>query len=69
MIAAGIGIGTVISLTGARVLASFLVGVSPSDPLTFGGILLLLPSVTLVTQGCQRIHAGGAVGGHQARHE
>lgn len=48
MIAAGIAIGTTISLLGARALASFLVGVSPSDPMTFGGVLLLLLGVTLL---------------------
>jgi predicted permease len=48
MIAAGLAIGTAISFVGVRALASLLVGVSPTDPLTFGGVLLLLLGVTLL---------------------
>ena len=48
MIVAGLAIGTTISFVGARALASFLVGVTPSDPVTFGGVLLLLLGVTLL---------------------
>jgi putative ABC transport system permease protein len=48
MIAIGIGIGTVVSFIGARALSSFLIGVSPNDPLTFGAVLLLLLCVALM---------------------
>jgi putative ABC transport system permease protein len=46
-IATGVAIGTVIALVGAKALAGFLVGVSPSDPLTFVGVLALLLAVGL----------------------
>lgn len=48
MIAIGVAIGTVISFIGARALASFLIGISPADPVTFGSVLLLLLSVAVV---------------------
>jgi predicted permease len=48
MIAVGIAIGLAISFVGARALASFLVGVSPSDPVTFIGVLILLLGVALL---------------------
>jgi len=47
MIALGIAIGAAISFVGAKALASFLVGVSPSDPLTFFGVMGLLLLVGL----------------------
>ena len=47
VIALGIGIGTAISFVGAKALGSFLVGVSPSDPLTFFGVIGLLLLVGL----------------------
>jgi predicted permease len=48
MIVFGIAIGLVISYVGARAIASFLVGVSPSDPITFAGVLVLLLGVALL---------------------
>jgi predicted permease len=48
MIAAGVGLGMILALVGARTLRSFLVGVSPSDPVTFGGVMVLLLSVALL---------------------
>jgi putative ABC transport system permease protein len=36
-----------ISFAGARAIASLLVGVSPSDPATFGAVMLLLLGVAL----------------------
>ncbi len=47
MIAVGVAIGLAISFLGARALASFLVGISPNDPITFGGVVLLLLAVAL----------------------
>jgi putative ABC transport system permease protein len=41
MSAIGIGIGLVIALVSTRVMASMLVGVRPTDPLTFAGIVTL----------------------------
>ena len=48
MIAAGVGLGMILSFVGARTLRSFLVEVSPSDPVTFGGVMVLLLSVALL---------------------
>ncbi|HWS95270.1 MAG TPA: ABC transporter permease, partial [Candidatus Methylomirabilis sp.] len=48
MIAAGVGLGMILSFVGARTLRSFLVGVSPSDPVTLGGVMVLLLSVALL---------------------
>jgi predicted permease len=48
MIAIGVGVGLLISLAGARAVASLLVGVSPSDPVTFIGVMLLLLGVALL---------------------
>jgi predicted permease len=47
---AGIGaaVGCAIALPGARVLAGLLHGVSPSDPVAFGGVALLLAAVALL---------------------
>jgi len=45
MIATGVAIGAVVALLGAKALASFLVGVSPSDPVTFFGVMALLLGV------------------------
>ena len=47
MIAAGVGLGMILAFVGARSIGSFLVGVSPSDPITFGGVMLILLSVAL----------------------
>jgi putative ABC transport system permease protein len=43
----GVGIGLLVSLLGARVLASLLYGVSARDPLTYTGIAALLAAVAL----------------------
>jgi len=48
MISAGVALGTIISFVGARALTSFLVGVSPTDPVTFGGVTALLLGVALL---------------------
>jgi predicted permease len=48
MIVVGIAIGLVISYAGAKAIASFLVGVSPSDPITFAGMVVLLLGVALL---------------------
>ena len=48
MVAIGVAVGLLISFAGARAIASLLVGVGPSDPVTFGGVLLLLLGVALL---------------------
>lgn len=42
MVGAGIGIGAIGALAGARVLSGALYGVTPSDPLTYAGVVVLL---------------------------
>jgi predicted permease len=44
----GIGIGTVAALFMGRVLARFLFGVAPNDPVAFGGVILVLAVVALL---------------------
>jgi len=46
--ALGIGIGTVAALLVGRLLARFLFGVAPNDPVAFGGVILVLTVVALV---------------------
>lgn len=45
---AGIAAGVGVSLAGTRVLTGFLYGISPTDPLTFAALALLLVCVALV---------------------
>ncbi len=45
--AAGVGIGLVAAFPAARLLRSQLYGVSPSDPLTYAGIVVLLVGVAI----------------------
>jgi putative ABC transport system permease protein len=43
----GIGLGVVLALTLGRFLSTLLYGISPTDPLTFGAVALLLVLVAL----------------------
>jgi putative ABC transport system permease protein len=47
LVSIGVGIGSAISLALARPLASFLAGLSPADPMSFGGTAVLLILVGL----------------------
>jgi predicted permease len=47
LVAIGLAIGFVIALAVTRLLRGLLYGVSPTDPITFGGIALLLVGVAL----------------------
>ena len=46
--AIGIGLGVAGGLATARLMSSFLYGVEPTDPLTFGGVILMLLLVALL---------------------
>jgi predicted permease len=48
LVAVGVGTGLVLSLAGTRVLSSFLLNVSPTDPLIFAGITLGLAAIAAV---------------------
>jgi putative ABC transport system permease protein len=48
LIGIGVAIGLGASFSGTRAIATFLVGVSPSDPLTFATVVGLLLGVGLV---------------------
>jgi predicted permease len=43
----GLGLGLLIALAGTRVMGTLIVGVKPTDPLTFGVVALLLTAVAL----------------------
>jgi ABC-type antimicrobial peptide transport system permease subunit len=45
---AGAAIGLVIAIAGGRLIASLLFGVSPTDPITIGGVIALIATVALV---------------------
>jgi len=47
MVTAGLGIGILAALAVSRALTRLLVGVSPSDPLTYAVVALLLAAVAL----------------------
>ena len=44
---AGISLGVLVSLAGARLIASLLYGITPADPVTFAATLIVLGSVAL----------------------
>ena len=44
----GMAIGVALALAASRLLGSLLYGISPTDPLTFGSVILLLGSVAAV---------------------
>jgi predicted permease len=46
--AVGAAIGLAIALAGARVMASLLFAVNPRDPITFGGVVILLGLIALL---------------------
>jgi ABC-type antimicrobial peptide transport system permease subunit len=46
-IAAGLAIGLALAWAVSRLLESVLVGVTPTDPVTFGAIPIILTAVTL----------------------
>ena len=48
LVLVGIGAGVVVALGLARFLTNMLFGVQPSDPITFGGVALLLVSISMV---------------------
>ena len=57
-VAAGMVVGLAISLAITRLIAGILFQVSPTDPLTFGGVTLLLGSVGLLASLIPAVRAG-----------
>ncbi len=57
LIAAGGLAGLVLALAATRLLSSLLFGVTPTDPLTGLGVLLLLGAVGLVASGLPALKA------------
>jgi ABC-type antimicrobial peptide transport system permease subunit len=55
----GVGVGALLAVALTRSLASFLYGVSPFDPTTFGGIAALLIAVTAVASYLPARRAAG----------
>lgn len=55
----GVAVGLVVSLALTRVIGSFLVGVSPTDPLTFAGVCALLVAVASVASYVPARRASG----------
>ena len=48
LVAVGIGAGVLVAFALARLLTNMLFGVRPSDPVTFGGVSLLLMAISLL---------------------
>jgi ABC-type antimicrobial peptide transport system permease subunit len=48
LVSVGVGIGLLLSLAGTRVMSSFLLGVSPTDPVVFAAITVALGVVVVV---------------------
>jgi len=48
LVSVGVALGTLMALATTRLLSGFLVGVSPTDPLAFAGIILLLSAVAMI---------------------
>src|SRR5262249_29417069 len=49
LVAVGVAVGAVAAFGVTRYMASLLFGVTPTDPLTFGGVALLLASFALLS--------------------
>lgn len=43
----GLGVGLIVAFAGTRVMATFFVGIRPTDPLTFAAVALLLTGIAL----------------------
>jgi ABC-type lipoprotein release transport system permease subunit len=48
MVAIGLAVGALAALGVTRLMTGFLVGVSPSDPLTYMAVALLLSAIALL---------------------
>ena len=57
-VAAGMVVGLAISLAVTRLVAGILFQVSPTDPVTFGGVTLLLGGVGLLASLVPALRAG-----------
>ena len=59
LVAIGTGVGMVVAIGGSRVLARFLFGVSPMDPLTLVSVPIVLASVALLASWLPARRAAG----------
>jgi putative ABC transport system permease protein len=57
LVAIGIGVGLALSLAGTRVMSSFLLGMSPTDPVVFAGITLGLGTIVVVASAVPALRA------------
>jgi predicted permease len=57
LVAIGIGVGLILSLAGSRVMSSFLLGVSPTDPVIFAGITLGLGLIVAAASAVPALRA------------
>jgi putative ABC transport system permease protein len=48
IVASGLAVGFLAALAAGRMVSDFLVGVAPSDPLTYVGVSILLAAVAFV---------------------
>jgi putative ABC transport system permease protein len=48
LVGTGLGVGVLLALAGTRLMRAFLLGVSPTDPLTFAAIAAGLAAVAVV---------------------
>jgi putative ABC transport system permease protein len=67
--AAGIGVGLMVAAAVTRVLSSMLVGVGPTDPTTFVGIVLLFGVITVTASWLPARHASRLDPMHALREE
>ncbi len=67
--AIGLGMGFVLALVMGRVMSSILFGVSPFDPITFGGVLMLFLVVAAIASVIPAVRAGRVDPRHVLRAE
>jgi putative ABC transport system permease protein len=48
VVGVGLGVGLAAALAGTRVIADLIVGIKPTDPFTFVGVIVLLSTIALI---------------------